>query len=102
MSQTSKTTKIVKTDFSPTELSTQLSLFQLSDKQDENYTQSIEIYDALPKHVSGQTEFENLGDNTILSRQCTIRSETFTVKIRPAIIERTDKQTGQIKTILFQ
>lgn len=100
MPQKRKNTSIVPTDISPTELSSQLSLFQLNDRQDENYTQSIEIYDALPKHVSGQTEFENLGDNTILSRQCTIRNETYTVKIRPAIIERTDKQTGQTKTIL--
>ena len=100
MAPKAKKTALAQSNVFPMTLTTQLSLFQLTDKQDESYTQSIEIYDALPKHVSNQVEFENIGDNTILTRQCTIRNETYTVKIRPAIIERLDKQTGQIKTIL--
>jgi len=72
--------------------SAQMSLFQIIEppgKKDE-YSNTIEIYDALPKYVWDQKREQEDLSNAIITRQCTIRRQLFTVKIKPAIIEKED------------
>ena len=69
-----------------------LSMFQLSRKADDKYSQSIEIYDALPKHTLGQCEFKET-NNGVQVRKCIIRGEEFTIKVKAALIERKDRAT---------
>ncbi|MDW2372420.1 plasmid replication protein, partial [Vibrio sp. 1078-1] len=87
--------------------SPQMSLFEIieSPAKKDDYSNTIEIYDALPKYIWDQKrEHEDLS-NAVVTRQCTIRGQHFTVKVKPAIIEKDDGRTvliyaGQREEIL--
>lgn len=70
----------------------QLDLFMLLDlrsKDREDYSNTIELYDAIPKYFWGKREHKDL-QNATITRQCTIRGREMMVKIHPAIIEKDD------------
>lgn len=86
--------------------SPQMGLFEIieSPTKKNDYSNTIEIYDALPKYVWDQKrEHEDLS-NAVVTRQCTIRGQQFTVKVKPAIIEKDGKTVliyaGQREEIL--
>ena len=87
--------------------SPQMSLFEIieSPAKKDDYSNTIEIYDALPKYIWDQKrEHEDLS-NAVVTRQCSIRGQQFTVKVKPAIIEKDDGRTvliyaGQREEIL--
>lgn len=84
-----------------------MSLFEIieSPAKKDDYSNTIEIHDALPKYIWDQKrEHEDLS-NAVVTRQCTIRGQHFTVKVKPAIIEKDDGRTvliyaGQREEIL--
>ena len=70
--------------------SKQMSLFEIIDNNSKSdYSNSIEVYDALPKYSWDQKEYQDLS-NAVLTRECVIRNKKFTVKVKPAIIEKKD------------
>ncbi len=72
--------------------SPQMSLFEIieSPGKESEYSNTIELYDALPKYVwDTKREQEDLS-NAVVTRQCTLRGQQFTVKVKPAIIEKDD------------
>lgn len=74
--------------------SSQLSLFEIaapSFARRNDLSQTIDIYDALPKYVWEQTrEFNDLS-NALVTRRCTIRGNQYVVKIKPAMIQKEDR-----------
>lgn len=75
--------------------SAQLRLFEIIEapSKKEQYSNTIELYDALPKYNwSAKREHEDLS-NAVFTRQCTIRNQQFTVKVKPAIIEKENGRT---------
>ena len=67
------------------------SVLDLPTKQQPDYSNTVDIYDAIPKYVWGKTrEHEDLKAASIV-RHCTIRGRKLTVKLKPAIIEKGDK-----------
>jgi hypothetical protein len=72
----------------------QMDLFSVLDLpagQQADYSNTVDIYDAIPKYVWGQTrEHEDLKSATI-TRHCTIRGRKITVKLKPALIEKGDR-----------
>lgn len=71
----------------------QLKLFEIiqAPGKPNPYSNTIELYDALPKYNwSAKREHEDLS-NAVITRQCTIRGQTFTVKVKPAIIEKNNR-----------
>ncbi|MCC8379131.1 plasmid replication protein [Xenorhabdus sp. PB30.3] len=86
--------------------SVQMSLFEIleSPVKKDDYSNTIELYDALPKYIWDQRIHEDLS-NAIVTRECNIRGQQFTIKIKPAIIEKDDGRTvliyaGQREEIL--
>ncbi|CAL4044163.1 plasmid replication protein [Buchnera aphidicola] len=73
-------------------------------KEDE-YSNTIELYDAIPKYVWNQKK-ENIDlSNAIIIRYCNLRGKRFLIKIKPAIIEKKNFNTvliypGQREEIL--
>ncbi|ENA27126.1 hypothetical protein HMPREF1487_09339 [Pseudomonas sp. HPB0071] len=68
----------------------QLDLFELIEgpTAKDRYSNTIELYDALPKYSwSGNREFHDL-KNARITRQCTLRGVTYNLVIKPAIIEK--------------
>ncbi len=104
MTKTIKDKDLEKLDVSK---SPQLSLFEIIEptSKKDDYSNTIELYDALPKYVWEQKrEHEDLS-NAVVTRKCTIRDQQFTVKVKPAIIEKDDGRTvliyaGQREEIL--
>ncbi|MCB5162616.1 plasmid replication protein [Marinomonas algarum] len=71
--------------------SDQMDLFSdllLPKNKKSEYSNTIDIYDAIPKYVWSKTrEHEDLKSATI-TRTCTIRGRKLTVKLKPAIIDK--------------
>lgn len=68
----------------------QIELFEIIEApgREKPYSNTIELYDALPKYNwSAKREYDDLS-NAVIKRRCTIRGQSFTVKIRPAIIDK--------------
>lgn len=71
----------------------QLDLFAIveSATAKERYSNSIEVYDALPKFNWGkQRELTSLKDAKIV-RECTLNKQNYKVTIRPAILTKNDE-----------
>lgn len=63
-------------------------IFEPARRGIHEYSNTVDVYDALPKYVwSAKREHEDLKNATI-TRKCTIAGSTFTVKLKPAIIEK--------------
>lgn len=69
--------------------SPQLSLFEiLEPRQNNPYSNTIDLYDALPKYVWEHNREHDDLSKAVVTRKCTLRGERLTVKVKPAIIER--------------
>ncbi|MGO3444622.1 MAG: hypothetical protein ACTINA_14130 [Pseudoalteromonas distincta] len=72
----------------------QMDMFSVIDvpaKQRPDYSNTVEIYDAIPKYVWGKSrEHEDL-KSASLTRHCTIKGNKLTVKLRPALIDKGDR-----------
>lgn len=71
----------------------QLDLFAILDpysRPQDVFSNSIELYDSLPKYVWEGREIKSV-EKATLTRECTIRGKRIIVKIKPAVIERGDK-----------
>ena len=69
---------------------TQLPLPFIFTKEDRQYSNTIELYDAIPKYVWGRIPSKNrIGGRflNILKREFKFRNNTYTVKILPARVE---------------
>lgn len=67
------------------------SVLDLPTNQQPDYSNVVDIYDAIPKYVWGKTrEHEDLKSASIV-RNFKIRNRNFIVKLKPAIIEKGDK-----------
>lgn len=66
----------------------QLNIFEYLDTKDSKYSNTIELYDVLPKYDWGkQREYKDLSNATV-KRQCQLRGTTFHVVVKPAIISK--------------
>lgn len=78
----------------------QLSLFEIIDPSLEDYSNSIELYDTMPKYYLGGVEREKgktVESLPILNREFVHRNKSYKLDISPAAIN--DKKTG--KTIYY-
>lgn len=64
------------------------SMLHLPMKQQSDYSNTVEIYDALPKYVWTKTRAQSDLKNATITRPCTIRGKAMTVKLKPALIEK--------------
>src|SRR5690554_6859388 len=66
----------------------QLDLFSLLDSRDKQYSNSIDVYDALPKYsLERRRRFTEISQAAAKERECRIGGRTIKVKVRPALIE---------------
>lgn len=73
----------------------QMELFEIIEgpgRQDK-YSNSIELYDALPKYYWGPRREHDDLTNAVLTRECTVRGQKFVIKVKPALIEKEDGST---------
>ncbi len=61
--------------------------FDLSKPKQKDYSNTVDIYDALPKYVWSSREQHDL-KSASRTRECIIKGAKFTVKVKPALIER--------------
>lgn len=84
----------VKSEGKPTQVSpnnSQMDLFTTLDiplSQQKDYSNTVDIYDAIPKYVWGKTRYDGTVKNSIITRKSTIRGKRLTIKIKPALIEQ--------------
>ncbi|MFA4834499.1 MAG: replication protein [Dehalococcoidia bacterium] len=78
----------------------QLSLFELIDNSESEYSNTIELYDALPKYVWDQSD-SDLRENSVITRNFKSRGVVYTVKIKPAVIERKNKAGDMVSVMLY-
>lgn len=80
--------------------SEQLDLFKIIDpnRSGKNLSNTIELYDALPKFVwDKKTKITTQLQDSIQTKHCVVRGKPIDVRIKPALIE--DKSSG--KTVLI-
>lgn len=66
----------------------QLDLFSLLDDRDKDFSNSIDIYDALPKYsLERRRRFTDISKAVAKERECRVGSRTIKVKVKPALIE---------------
>ncbi|XHV07941.1 putative plasmid replication protein RepA (plasmid) [Pseudomonas aeruginosa] len=93
--------------------SSQMALFELLDPSDTEYSNTIELYDALPKGVwSGKQKRGKKSDGDasqeaaiselpkVITRPFKSRGTSYQMKVKPAIIERVN-DAGEIKTLVM-
>lgn len=79
--------------------SEQLALFEILDTSDSEYSNTIELYDALPKFVWSSTEVDKTKNN-VITRQYKSRGNNYEVKLKPAVVERRNPGTGETVSAL--
>lgn len=70
--------------------SEQLDLFRVIDpnRSGENLSNTVELYDALPKYVwNKKTKITTKLQDSIQTKHCIVRGKVISVKIKPALIE---------------
>ncbi len=82
------------------EKSSQLALFEILDTSDSEYSNTIELYDALPKFVWSSTEVDKTKNN-VITRQYKSRGNNYEVKLKPAVVERRNPGTGETVSVLI-
>lgn len=82
--------------------SRQMQLFEILDSRDSEFSNTVELYDALPKYYWGeQRELDPASiRNPVITRHFKSRGAEYSVKISPAIIEREDKD-GVLHSVLI-
>lgn len=91
---------VATTGNNATDKSPQLALFELLDSSESDYSNTIELYDALPKYVWANTEL-NLLENSVITRQLKSRGAVYTIKIKPAVVERQNEKGETISVMLY-
>jgi hypothetical protein len=76
------------------ELPIQLSLFELLDPVDNRYSQSVELYDAIPKYVVGKTERIDGQFLNPIERVFECNGVKYQIVLFPARIKSRDKHTS--------
>jgi len=76
----------------------QLSLFELIENSESEYSNTIELYDALPKYVWDKPD--DLRENSVITRNFKSRGVVYTVKIKPAVIERRNPAGDMVSVLL--
>ena len=76
------TARIKSSDKTP-----QLSFFEILGPSEQDYSNTIELYDALPKYVWANTETA-VRENSVITRHLKSRGSVYTIKIKPAVVER--------------
>lgn len=71
--------------------SSQLNFFQILDPNDRDYSQAIELYDAMPKFSHDKRQKDFTETNTDVSRTFVVRNREYEIRIFGAILERADK-----------
>lgn len=69
----------------------QLNLFEIITSIKDDFSNTIEIYDTLPKYVLNKTPETTDLSTAVITRECKIRNTEFILKITPAIIEKEGK-----------
>lgn len=71
----------------------QLDFFKLPAEEGDQYSQSIDFYDALPKYDwRHKREYEINEDNSVLEREFVYKKEKFFCRVTPAVIEKNGKR----------
>jgi len=81
--------------------SPQLALFELLDSSESDYSNTIELYDALPKYVWSGTTGLDLKDNSVITRYLKSRGTVYTIKIKPAVIERQNEHGETVSVLCY-
>lgn len=70
----------------------QLSLFELLSPEERNYSNTVELYDFIPKYYWGKTDHLRIEGEFLrsLDREFECRGKKYKVKIKPASIEQSD------------
>jgi len=102
---------VTSVDQLPDNESPQLDLFMIPDVSGspKRYSNTIEVYDALPKYIwDSKREFDPNDPDKVLQiqRSCTVRKHRYDIILRPAIIERRVKpkeraEKGDIEILLI-
>ncbi|WP_187306309.1 plasmid replication protein [Buchnera aphidicola] len=90
---------IVKTKKSKfKKITSSMSLFNLppSNLKKNEYSNTIEIYDSIPKYIWNLKKIYTNESNAIIIRKTKIRGKNFLIKIKPAIIEKKNFKTTLI------
>ncbi|MBK3919916.1 replication protein [Stutzerimonas xanthomarina] len=94
-----KVTKEVKKQAATSrEKSSQLALFEILDTSDSDLSNTIELYDALPKFVWVSSDVDK-SKNNVITRQFKSRGSNYQLKIKPAVIERTNS-SGEVVSVM--
>lgn len=83
---------------SRTEATTQLRLFELLDPSDSDYSNTVELYDALPKYVWSISD-EEIRKNRVINRTFKSRGVSYALKIKPAVVER--KKGDEVESVML-
>lgn len=83
---------------SKTEATTQLRLFELLDPSDSDYSNTVELYDALPKYVWSISD-EEIRKNRVINRTFKSRGVSYALKIKPAVVER--KKGDEVESVML-
>lgn len=86
------------TSSSNSEATTQLRLFELLDPSDSDYSNTVELYDALPKYVWSISDLETR-KNRVINRTFKSRGVTYSLKIKPAVVER--KKGDEVESVML-
>lgn len=92
---------VATSDKKASDKSPQLALFELLDSSESDYSNTIELYDALPKYIWNGTAGLDLRDNSVITRFLKSRGTVYTVKIKPAVIERQNEQGETVSVLLY-
>ena len=89
------TTGIKSSDKTP-----QLSFFEILGPSEQDYSNTIELYDALPKYVWANTE-TSVRENSVITRHLKSRGSVYTIKIKPAVVERRNDNGETVSVLLY-
>ena len=78
----------------------QLALFDILGPSEQGYSNTIELYDALPKYVWANTD-TSLRENSVITRHLKSKGQVYTIKIKPAVIERKNDDGETISVLLY-
>jgi len=82
------------------EISSQLALFEILDTSDSEYSNTIELYDALPKFVWASSDIDK-SKNNVITRQFKSRGNNYQLKLKPAVIERKNGAGDTVSVLVY-
>jgi hypothetical protein len=91
---------VEKADSRGRKKSLQLSLFELIENSESEYSNTIELYDALPKYVWDKAD-SDLRENSVITRTFKSRGAVYTVKIKPAVVERRNAAGDMVSVMVY-